>query len=286
MGLGIHGEPGAYKSPVKPAKEIVAEILARITSKELNYYPVQPGTGCRAHIYISFALLLPVYSLGQASGWGSWSKAWAPAPRCPGACVPPHPLPASSPPAAGERVGLMVQQPGLLHPTRAQPGHPKPSTPTPLCRRAGGADGQQPGRLHPSGAQPGCQGGHCLRAGHAAGMTLVRTGPLLVSTDQAQPGYQGGDCLRAGHPAGMTLVRACLLLVSSSSAQPGNQGGDWIRAGHSAIEAAHNAQEQQSVEAYQQTLTQLPMPEGGESVNRARLGQARPHACAAPSRLA
>lgn len=253
MGLGIHGEPGAYKSPVKPAKEIVAEILARITSKELNYFPVQPGTGCRAHIYISFALLLPVYSLGQASGWGSWSKAWAPAPRCPGACVPPHPLPASFPPAAGERVGLMVQQPGLLHPTRAQPGHPKPSTPTPLCRRAGGADGQQPGRLHPSGAQPGCQGGHCLRAGHAAGMTLVRTGPLLVSTDQAQPGYQGGDCLRAGHPA---------------------------------IEAAHNAQEQKSVEAYQQTLTQLPMPEGGERVNRTRLGQARPHACAAPSRLA
>ncbi|GAB4813888.1 hypothetical protein N2152v2_000934 [Parachlorella kessleri] len=43
MGLGIHGEPGAYKCPVKPAKEIVADLLGRITSSDINYLPVKEG---------------------------------------------------------------------------------------------------------------------------------------------------------------------------------------------------------------------------------------------------
>ena len=32
MGMGIHGEPGIYKSPVKTANEIVDEMMARLAA--------------------------------------------------------------------------------------------------------------------------------------------------------------------------------------------------------------------------------------------------------------
>lgn len=43
MGLGIHGEPGAYKSSLKPAGKIVEEIVRQITSQETSYLQVREG---------------------------------------------------------------------------------------------------------------------------------------------------------------------------------------------------------------------------------------------------
>lgn len=45
MGLGIHGEPGAYKSSLKPAGKIVEEIVRQITSQETSYLQVREGMG-------------------------------------------------------------------------------------------------------------------------------------------------------------------------------------------------------------------------------------------------
>lgn len=43
VGLGIHGEPGAAKGPLRPADEVVAQLLARITAPEGGYLPLQAG---------------------------------------------------------------------------------------------------------------------------------------------------------------------------------------------------------------------------------------------------
>jgi dihydroxyacetone kinase len=43
LGLGIHGEPGAFKGPLRPADEIVKSILDTIMSTESGYLPLQAG---------------------------------------------------------------------------------------------------------------------------------------------------------------------------------------------------------------------------------------------------
>jgi dihydroxyacetone kinase len=43
LGLGIHGEPGAFKGPLRPADEVVKSILDTIMSTESGYLPLQSG---------------------------------------------------------------------------------------------------------------------------------------------------------------------------------------------------------------------------------------------------
>jgi dihydroxyacetone kinase len=41
LGLGIHGEPGAFKGPLRPANEVVRRMLDTITAVESGYLPLQ-----------------------------------------------------------------------------------------------------------------------------------------------------------------------------------------------------------------------------------------------------
>jgi dihydroxyacetone kinase len=76
LGLGIHGEPGAFNAPMVPADQVAAQLLEKITDKSTGYMSCLEGGDGKVAVMVNGLGATPLLELHvAASAARIWLKA-------------------------------------------------------------------------------------------------------------------------------------------------------------------------------------------------------------------